>query len=342
MKWPCPEDELLATCSRLEFTGADRDTVLELSRQNGIDWRHVYSTAVMHGVAPLVYFNLSRTGTGDLGLHNGVLDCFKRRFADNLVRERRLREGLWEILGFFNRRGIDVMLIKGAAMHFFANGQSRYTVSNDVDLLIRAKASELSQELREEISQLAEGYPLEFDYYRHHDIDMNGVLELDFDRIWGDAIPMHSGGRSFYLMSPEDALITACVNACRKRYFILKALCAIDARLNDGAPLRWDELAAKSRAYQVRDIVYAALVVAARFMASPVPEDLAERLGTANARAAVLDLLSRNLSFSSFSSLYSGTEVANRKLGASLLLPYASYRSDQVWRKIRFATSGHA
>ena len=103
--------------------------------------------------------------------------------------------------------------------------------------------------------------------------------------------------------------------------------------------MRGDVLAEKSPAYRVSDIVYAALVVAARAMGSPVPEDLAERLGTGPATAAILELLSKNLSFSSLSSLYSGAELADRKVGSSLLLPYGSYRSDQVWRKMRFATS---
>ena len=139
-------------------------------------------------------------------------------------------------------------------------------------------------------------------------------------------------------MSQEDALITACINACRKRYFNLKALCAIDSRLRDEAGFRWNKLAEKSRDYQVKEIVYTALFVAAQVMRSAVPEDLVHRL--APSRATLLQMLSKHLSFSSLSSLYDGTKIANRKVGASLLLPYASYRRDQVWRKFRYATRG--
>lgn len=342
MKWPNPEDELLATCSRVAFTEADQQSVLELSRRYEIRWDTVYATARMHGVAPLVYRNLSRSEPASLNLKNGVVAKFKRSFADNLVAKHYLREGLWRILRFFNECNLDVMLIKGGALNMLKNGANRYTVSRDVDLIIRSRKEELSSGVLTQIHQLTDGYPLEFDFYGHHDIDMNGALPIDWGRVWVDAIPVQYRGRDFYIMSQEDALIASCINACRKRYFNLKALCAIDSRLRDEAGFRWNELAEKSHAYQVNGIVYAALVVAERVMGSPVPKDRINRLRSSGTRAAIVSLLSKNLSFSSLSSLYSGASVAHRKLGASLLLPYASYRGDQIWRKLRFAASGSA
>ena len=342
MKWPSLEDELLATCSRVAFTEADQLSVLELSGRNEIRWDTVYATGRMHGVAPLVYRNLSLIDPVSLNLKNGVVDQFKRSFADNLVAKRHLREGLWKVLRFFNEKQLDVMLIKGAALDLFGNGYGRYTVSRDVDLIVRAREEDLPDDVLAQILALSDGFPLEYDFHGHHDIDMNGVLPIDWNRIWGDAIPVHYEGRDFFIMSPEDALITACINACRKRYFNLKALCAIDARLRDGAALLWDELAEKSHAYQVNGIVYAALVVAERVVGSPVPKDLTNGLGSIGTRAAIVSLLSKNLSFSSLSSLYSGASVAHRKLGTSLLLPYACYRGDQIWRKLRFAAFGSA
>ena len=342
MKWPNPEDELLATCSRVDFRESDQQSVLELSRRNEIRWDQIYTTARMHGVAPLVYRNLSHIDPAILDLKNGVIAQFKRSFADNLIAKHYLREGLWRILRFFNERHLDVMLIKGGALNLFENGASQYTVSRDVDLIIRSRKDELLPCLLNQINRLTIGYPLEFDFFRHHDVDMNHVLPIDWDRIWADAIEVHYMGRDFRLMSPEDALITACIDACRKRYFNLKALCAIDASLHDGTAFRWDELGEKSHAYQVNDIMYAALLVAERVMGTPVPTDLTNWLRPNGTKAAIVSLLSKKLSFSSFSSLYTGASVAHRKLGASLMLPYASYRGDQIWRKLRFAASGSA
>ena len=247
MNWPNPEDRLLAACAQLDFGEAELAVVAELSQADGIRWERIYQTARIHGVVPLVFRNLTVLDPADLPFTNGVGDQFRQGFVDNLVAKRHLREGLWKVLRFFNEKQLDVMLIKGAALDLFGNGYGRYTVSRDVDLIIRAHYQQLREELLMELDEMNSGFPLEYDFYSHHDIDMNGALPIDWDRIWADAIPVRHAGRNFYIMSPEDALITACINACRKRYFNLKALCAIDALLRDGAAFRWDELFEKSQ-----------------------------------------------------------------------------------------------
>ena len=340
MRWPSVEDQLLVDLTQSDFGDQDREIVLDLCRQNSIDWKSIYRTARMHAVAPLVYRNLARMDRADLGMHNGSSERFRRSFARNLATRRMFREELWRILAFFNGRGLDVMLIKGASIDLFETGSGPYTVSRDIDLIIRARKEDVPGDTLAHISAVSSGFPLEFDFYGHHDVDMNGVLPIDWGRVWEDAIPVHYAGRDFYIMSQEDALITACINACRKRYFNLKAICAVDTRLRDAAALRWSEFTEKSRAYEVTEIVYAALLVAAQVMHSPVPADLTKRL--APSKAALLEVLSKRFSFSSLASLYTGTEIANRKIGTSLLLPYASYRGDQMWRKIRHAVSGPA
>ena len=337
MRWPSVEDHLLVDLTRSDFNEQDREIVRGLCQQNPIDWKCIYRTAKMHGVAPLVYRNLARMDRGDLGMHNGSAERFRRSFARNLTTRRMFREELWRILAFFNGRGLDVMLIKGASIDLFDPGSGPYTISRDIDLIIRVHEDDVPDDTTAKISAASNGFPLEFDFYGHHDVDMNGVLPIDWDRVWADAILVHYSGRDFFVMSQEDALITACINACRKRYFNLKALCALDARLRDAPGLRWSEFAEKSQAYEVKEIVYTALLVAAQVMHSPVPVDLAKRL--APSKAALIAMLSKQFSFSSLSSLYSGTDIANRKIGTSLLLPYASYRWDQMWRKIRYATS---
>ena len=337
MKWPSVEDQLLADLTRSDFDEPDRENIQDLCRQNPIDWKSIYRTARLHGVAPLVYRNLAQLTPSDLGMQNGSAERFRRSFARNLATRRMFRKGLWQILGFFNQRDVDVMVIKGASVDLLDNASGPYTVSQDIDLIIRAHKEDLPMDTLAQLKAFSDGFPLEYDFYGHHDVDMNGVLPIDWVRIWADAIPVKYKERNFYVMSQEDALISACINARRKRYFNLKALCAIDVRLRDGAAYQWDEFAEKSRNYEVKDIVYTALLVAAQVMHSPVPTDLAGRL--APSRAVLLELLSKRISFSSLSSLYDGTEIASRKVGASLLLPYASYRANQVWRKLRYISA---
>ncbi len=342
VRWPSVEDQLLATCVRTSFGDREQASVVELSRRNPISWDQVYETARLHQVAPLVYRNLAQLDPSDLRLKNETIERFRRSFARNLASKRHLRAGLWRLLDFLNSQAVDVMLIKGAAMELFGSGSGAYTVSHDVDIILRPYEKDLPHDLVAELFALSETFPLEFDFRGHHDVDLNGALPIEWDRVWSNAIPVRLAGRSFFIMSPEDAMVAACLNACRKRYFNLKALCAIDAYLRDEGVVRWELVAETSRLHEVGDIVYAAVAVTARVMGTPLPANLTEQLGAAGLRAATLDLLSRHFSFSNFRSLYSGRLLANRRVGASLLLPYASYRGDQIWRKLRFAASGPA
>lgn len=339
MRWPNPEDELLVTCVRAGFGQAERARVVEICRGNGIRWERVFATARLHGVAPLVYRNLVRIDPADLGVVNGALDRFRRRFGENLMIKQQHRERLWDLLAFFNAHRLDVMLIKGAGMDLFGNGSGRYAESQDVDLIVRAHSEDLSEQLLSKLRGLSRRFPLEYDFYGHHDLDLNGALLIDWDQVWADSVPVRYVGRDFLIMSPEDALIAACINASRKRYFNLKALCAIDSQLRHRKALEWDRLVEKARAYQVTGIAYAALVVADKVMSSPMPSDVAAMLGVAGLRAAALDLLTSRRSFSSFGTMYSGLELAGRRVNSSLLLPYATYRGDQILRKLRYAVS---
>lgn len=335
MNWSSAEEQLLAVCARIDFDVQEREQAQDLCRQNQIDWKRVYKTARTHGVAPLVYHNLGGLDPVDLGMEKSSANRFRRSFARNLTRRWKSQAILLRILSILNEQDLTVMLVKGGALDLLGAGSGPYTVSRDIDLIVHAGRDQLTDELLVEIQELSQRFPLELGYGSHHDLTMNGALCIDFDQIWADAIPIHYKGRDFFIMSPEDALITACVNACRKRYFNLNALCAIDALIRGTPMFRWKELGEKCRDYEVKDIVYTALLVAERMMHSPLPEDLAERLATF--KAPLLELIAKRLSLSSLSSLYEGMDIAGRKVGASLLLPYVSYRGHQIRRKVMFA-----
>ena len=55
-----PEDRLLYACLTVRFADADCRAVMAIGREQAVDWRRVYTTAVDHGVAPLVWHNLQQ------------------------------------------------------------------------------------------------------------------------------------------------------------------------------------------------------------------------------------------------------------------------------------------
>jgi hypothetical protein len=330
-----PEDKLLFACARQNFLPVHQKTVLDICRNAEIKWDVVYAIANVHGIAPLVHSNLSQCATTDLGIPQDIADRFKRLAFGNVFRKEKTAAQLTKMLSFFNQKSIDVMLIKGAALDILVYDHPWYTISGDVDFIARPKRAEVADEDKAKIHALRQGFPSECDYFEHHDVTMGGVLPIDFQRIWDEATRIKFRERDVFVMSPEDMLISICINSCRKRYFRLKALCDIAETINKYADLKWEELTSKARAYDCHTIVYAALLVTHMTVGCKLPQDVLDGLAPSPTRAAIIRYLSQRMSWSSLSSLYSGKKVLGRRASLSVLLPYATYRWYQVGRKMK-------
>jgi hypothetical protein len=265
-----------------------------------------------------------------------VMEQFRFGFAQNMVTKQRWAEEIEGVLAFFHREDLDVMLVKGAALDLLFYNPHSYTSSRDVDLIIRRKKEDVSEETLQRIADLLQNLPLEYDFFGHHDLDLNGVLPIDFQEIWDEAIQIQFRGQPVFVMTPEDLLITACINNCRKRYFNLKAMCDIEVILRAYPEMDWKELIRKAKTYRCKNIVYTGLLVTQMTLGCELPDEVLDRLVNNQLRTAIIRFLAQRMSFSSPSSLYSGEKFLGRKINLSLLLPYASYRWDQVWRKVGF------
>jgi hypothetical protein len=261
---------------------------------------------------------------------------FRRLLGQNLTAKQALTCKLAEVLAFCCEHRLDVLLVKGVALDLLVYGPHAFTTSQDIDLVLRAKAAELGPAERAAIASVTRGYPLEYDYYEHHDITLNGALPVNFDRIWRDAIGVRFEGQPAWVMCPEDLLITACINACRKRFSRLKALCDIAEILQTYPNLDWRGVARRARADQCQAIVYAALAAADMFLNARLPAGALDLLAVAPARTAVIRFLVQRMPSYAWTAPQAGVQIFNRRVSLSLLLPYMTYGWDQVRRKLRF------
>ena len=331
-----PEDRILFVCTRQKFLETDRQTMLELCQQTELDWQVICSTAILHGVAPLVYVNLQRSDPSALGIPPDILAQFKRAYYHNIVLQERRAARLKQALTFFNSRSIQVMLIKGVALDLVVYDQPWYTTPHDVDVVLNVKREETSVHDQQAFTDFLHGSGIEFDYYEHHDLTMNGVLPIEFQRIWRDAARIEFRGEAALVMSGEDLLISACINSCRKRFFRLKSLADIAEILNRAPALDWDKVIEKSRAYDCHNIVYAALHATKTTLGCNLPDRALDSLKVNPVRRVVIRYLTQQMSLSSFSSLYAGRDLFGRKIDWSLILPYTTFRWYQVWRRFMF------
>lgn len=329
------EDRLLFACTRQAFAAEHQKQVQQLCQNERIDWQRVYETATRHGVAPLIYRNLQQcVQTGNGSVPSDVMSRFKLYLARALVhRERRARR-LAEGLARFNQSNIDVMLIKGAAVELLVYDKV-CTTPQDLDLVLKLERGQLSAKTEATIEQL-EGVGIEYDYFEHHDVTMNGVLPVDFHHIWEEATAVTFRGQRVLVMSPEDMLISLCINSCRKRFFRLKALCDIAETVRKYRNMDWERLKGKARKAKVTDIVYTALLATQMTLGCELPAGTLEDLKGSQLRTAVINRLLGRMSLASYDSLYGGTAVFGRNVSWQLLLPYVTFRPYQIGRRLAF------
>lgn len=341
---------MLLSCLRQELTAPQRAELEAAACSSAVVWPAVFATAVRHQVAPLVFHHLASSDRVVARIPPEVAARFHHETMRNIAAKARMAEALCHALGWFSELGVDVMLVKGTALDHRLWRETWFTVSGDVDLLLRARREDLPADALSRIHALGRGTPtIDVDFPPHPDLSMNGIVRIDFDRAWSAATEVSVAGQRAYLMDPVDELIAACVNSCRKRFLRLKSLCEIAGLVRDtpigatpigataigATAIDWDEVCRRARDYDCDRIVYTALRSADLAVGLDLPwqgDRLRRALGVSRLRARLLDELIVRKSFCTLASLFRGVDIAGRHVGPSLLLHYAGQRLSQVVR----------
>ncbi|MEE8389790.1 MAG: nucleotidyltransferase family protein, partial [Anaerolineae bacterium] len=139
-----PENRILFAYTRQSFLDEHRELVLDVCSNTEIRWDVVYSTAQLHGVTPLVHSNLLQCPAENLGISQQIMNKFRLCYYRNTVTKEKSAERITRALSFFTERQIDVMLIKGAALDLLVYDHPWYTISDDIDLVIKCKREDMS------------------------------------------------------------------------------------------------------------------------------------------------------------------------------------------------------
>jgi hypothetical protein len=341
-----PEDTIVCLCTRQNFEAKHRQTLIDICQNRIVQWDLVYKTADQHQISPLVYVNLSKISNKDLNIPSAILNRFKTAQIHNIFVKKRTSAILAKVLALFAQKGIEVMLVKGEALSHLVYERPWYTISHDVDLVIRAREEALTDNDHREILDLLDGFNqernefkahIEYDFYEHHDITMNNVLSVDWQGIWAEAEKIPINGYDVFVMTPEDMLLATAINSCRKRFFRLKSMCDLATIIEKYPNLDWNRVVSKAQAYKCNTILYTALVVAQATVGCYVPDGILIRLKINRLRASLVHYLVDNLSQRlTLANLFVHSETATlkRTLSWPLFLTYATYRVDLLWPKL--------
>jgi len=338
-----PEDRLILLCLRQNFTESHLEAVNELAESQTLDWEQVALTAEQHGVSGLIYKNLSICLVKGLDVPDKAIQKLKLSVYKNTVGKERQRERLIRALSFFRDLGLEVMMIKGAALDLCVYENPDYVLSNDVDIMLHARREDYSEEYYRNIERYLHAQAIEFDFFSHHDFDINKLLPIDYESVWDQAERAEYNGYPIRLLSTTDLLLSLCINSNRKRYFRLKSLCDISETIQANPGISWQQVADRARVFQCENIVFIAILVTSLATRCNLPDCWEEYFEIQPFRRNLINktirLLIDRISFYPYP--FSGISITGRPIHISLVLPYIGYNSSQIIRKLSFAVRNH-
>jgi hypothetical protein len=311
------EDVILIACSALEPTAEQRDRLVSECRRGPVDWDLVYRAAVTHKVAPLIYQNLKLCEPLIGPLPEDTEADFKQVSRRNGVRNRIVADGIADVASYFDRHSHDILLLKHTAYHLKLKSLYDMTMSDDFDLVVRPRAEaaeidgkpylwsahKIPDDTWKVIVELTESYDprlrllhLEVDNRLHHDVVWNGVIPIDFRRIWTDADVHQIKGKSVYVPDVHDLIIISAVNIFRKAYVRLRNILEIHELIRAEKKLDWDALSAKARSYQCGSLVYSALDATRTILGTEISDANLKALKPKTFRTLGLAFVNRQIS----------------------------------------------
>lgn len=336
------EDWFLFAAARQTLEPRHIQRMAALAQSKGFQWERVFITAEHHRIAPLIYHHVNSQPVLVDQIPAEILKHAQFNAIQNAFNKKERAGLLCAALRYFHDRGIPVLVIKGAAQELLVYDEPWYTSADDIDLILGIHKSALTdRQLRDTMDHFHRKH-VEYDYYEHHDMNMNGVLPVDFESVWQNARPIDCRGEPGLVLSPEDHLLAICINSCRKRFFRLKSLFDIHETILKCGEIDWERFARRAARFDCTNIVYTALLVASRTLETPVPWDRLAKLKVSPLRSALIHtgvgLLMRLLSLSD---KYIRPRRYNRLVDPNLLLAYLSYRPDQILHKFRQIREAH-
>src|SRR5882724_9901509 len=136
------ENKLLLYCAQTkvtEYTLNEINSIISLP----LNWQEVLKSASWHGVAPLVYHNLKSIS----GIPQEVMDQLKGAYCGNIARNMYLYAELRRILEGFREKGLNVIVLKGAALAQSVYGDIGLRPMGDIDLLVRKEDLDCAEQI---------------------------------------------------------------------------------------------------------------------------------------------------------------------------------------------------
>jgi hypothetical protein len=294
-----PEMELLLCCGGPLIQASNGDRIYHLARE-GLNWELVFKLAFLHGMLPLLYWNLTqRHGQQrEIPVPLPVMEVFREGYLRNVGLALRMTGDLLAILEKLQEVGVTAIPYKGPILASRLYGSLGLRRSVDLDIIVRKcdlqNARKILSDLGYAPSIMLLGPNHEFQVesrYSERFERPGSVVELHwaftnkdvaFPLVLDDLMPRLTkyqvSGRPIRVFGPEDTLLILCVHGAKHGWARLEWICGVAELVYRGAQLQWPELI--SRATETRSLrrLLLGLCLAHDLFRAPLPEDIEERI----------------------------------------------------------------
>ena len=236
------ENRLLVCCMQAGISESEADRIKDIIKLP-LQWEEFLASAQWHGVAPLIYRNIKDLPE-DLPFPSEVMEQLKATYYATLVRNILLFDELKKVLADFREEGLEVILLKGAALAKTVYADIGMRPMGDLDILIkRADLPQAEQRLsalgyvfhgknppewwRKHHYHIGYIHPaktvrIELHWHITNEYNPLKIRDYDFDiieRFWGKAHVGECFGSGVHLLSPEDSLLYLTTHFLKHRFF---------------------------------------------------------------------------------------------------------------------------
>jgi putative nucleotidyltransferase-like protein len=290
---PAPTDALapewnlvLAASSDVSHCDRDRTRILPDPQLN---WDAALLLADQHGTSSLLYHYLEPLAAT---IPAAAFASLRRRYESNLHKSLLLTRELMRILDCLDALRIEVIPYKGIVLSETYYGDIAMRQSGDMDFFVRVQdvgrinravcklgyTPRLPIPESAEADYIASGYECAFDSPAGNNLlELQWALQprfyaVDFDMagLFERALNATIAGRGVKTASPEDLLLVLSVHAAKHVWGRLIWLCDI-GQIVKREDLNWAWVRAQAHHLGIERILHITLLLANRFLATPVP-----------------------------------------------------------------------
>jgi hypothetical protein len=300
------------------------------AERNGLDWDIFVEKARENGVSAVVHARLDEIKKECLDIPSSILNELKKDYYLNATKNTLIFKELGRSLEAFKKSGLEVIVLKGAALAEEVYGNIALRPMSDVDLLVKgADMAHADVQLKtvgyrpidaavDEVD-FSSTYLTTLDYrspeenspsFHIHWHFVNSTIpnesyikNIKIENIWRDAENAKIAGVETLIMAPHHQLIHLSEHALRVTHSLskLRLLCDINEAVNFyQKQLDWSRLIKESFKFNLDRMVYLSLYFSYKFLETQIPEDVLSELRPKHfsvGEKIFMNAISRNLRF---------------------------------------------